>query len=85
MAPRLPTPPVLIGCIPGDRPHLFLVAVWEKPENVKDWKVPRGEVTQIVRRHLPPLFDAFAFPGRPPGWGTEAGGLGQRAREPARG
>lgn len=36
----------LIGCTLDG--HLFELAVWERPENVEEWKVPRSEVDAAV-------------------------------------
>lgn len=33
----------LVGCRLEDR-HIFVVAAWEKPDDVSDWQVPRAEV-----------------------------------------
>lgn len=37
----------LIGCTIND-PHVFVVGLWEKPDNVKDWRVPRVDVSRVV-------------------------------------
>lgn len=37
----------LIGCT-LEHPHLFLVGAWERPEGVKEWTVPRGEVLGAI-------------------------------------
>lgn len=36
----------------GDKPHLTLLALWEKPDGARDWHVPVGEVKAL----LPALF-----------------------------
>jgi phage terminase large subunit-like protein len=38
----------LIGCTLGDRPHIFTVAVWEAPGGDDRWRVPRGEVADMI-------------------------------------
>jgi hypothetical protein len=44
---------VLYGCVVGERPHLFLIAAWERPRNApKDWRVPRAEVHAEVDRTM---------------------------------
>lgn len=37
----------LIGCTLDDT-HLFTVGVWEKPPDVKNWRVPRSEVDAVI-------------------------------------
>jgi phage terminase large subunit-like protein len=61
----------LVGCyIDEDKPHLFVYRVWEKPDNVSTWKVPRSEVTAAVDEAFE-TYDVVAFPGDPPGWYAE--------------
>lgn len=38
----------LVGCTLGDRPHIFTVAVWEAPATDDRWRVPRGEVANMI-------------------------------------
>jgi len=37
----------LVGCTVED-PHLFLVGLWERPDGVKEWSVPEGEVEAAI-------------------------------------
>ena len=32
-----------------DRPHLWVVDLWEKPADVNDWRVPIADVEQAIR------------------------------------
>ena len=59
----------LVGVIPGERPHVFVVGCWERPDGAVDWLVPREEVKARV---------AWAFTHwrarmgwDPPGWHAE--------------
>lgn len=36
-------------CSIEERPHIDLVGLWERPPNVKTWKVPRSEVKDAIR------------------------------------
>lgn len=37
----------LIGCRVSDG-HLFTIAVWEQPDNVEEWEVPKSEVDAMI-------------------------------------
>ncbi|ROR53279.1 phage terminase large subunit-like protein [Luteococcus japonicus] len=39
----------LVGCTIGERPHLFVVGLWENPGK-DDWRVPRAEVDRAIRK-----------------------------------
>ena len=39
----------LLAVTVEERPHLWPVGLWEKPEGVRDWRVPVAEVEQAIR------------------------------------
>jgi len=39
----------LVAVEVAERPHLVVVGLWERPDNVKDWKVPILDVEEAVR------------------------------------
>jgi len=39
----------MVGCTIGERPHLFVVDAWERPDGAVDWRVPINEVKQRCR------------------------------------
>lgn len=39
----------LIGTTVEEKPHQWVVGLWERPPAAQDWKVPRGEVVQTIR------------------------------------
>ncbi len=46
----------IIGCTVEERPHMFVLDVWEKPEDSNDWRVPVADVEDALRvaaRDLP--------------------------------
>jgi len=59
---------VLVGCTADG--HSFLLGAWERPTDNRDWRVPRAEVHEAVRR----AFDTYRV-GRmlcdPPKWWSE--------------
>jgi phage terminase large subunit-like protein len=60
----------LVGCELGERPHLFVVGCWERPDGAVEWLVPREEVKARVawamRRWKVRLFGYDPF-----GWHAE--------------
>lgn len=60
----------LVGCTIGERPHLFVVAVWERPEQAADWVVPRNEVMVEVDKALA-RWQVPELVCDPPGWHRE--------------
>lgn len=38
----------LIGCTLDEPRHLFTLGIWARPENVKEWKVPKEEVRATI-------------------------------------
>lgn len=37
----------LVGCTIND-PHLFVIALWEKPDDDPEWRVPRVDVSRVI-------------------------------------
>jgi phage terminase large subunit-like protein len=60
----------LVGCTVEDRPHLFVVGVWERPEGVRGWRVPRSEVDRTVREAFA-RYDVAELAADPWGWRSE--------------
>jgi phage terminase large subunit-like protein len=60
----------LVGITPGDRPHLFVVDCWERPDGAEEWLVPREQVkarvAETFRRWKVRLFGYDPF-----GWHAE--------------
>lgn len=40
----------LIGVTVEDRPHVWVVGLWERPPATPDWSVPRAEVAETIRK-----------------------------------
>ena len=38
----------LVGVVPGERPHVFVIGCWERPEGAHEWLVPREQVKARV-------------------------------------
>jgi hypothetical protein len=61
----------LIGCLQGDKPHLFVVGAWEHPEHApSDWVMPREEVHAAVQRAMR-RYRVLELACDPPGWHAE--------------
>ncbi len=60
----------LVGCVPGDIPHLFVIGAWEKPKGERDWHVRRDEVDMAVRQAFQTWRIQKFWPD-PPGWAKE--------------
>ena len=64
----------LIGCtIPEgeeDRPHLFVVGLWEAPENDPRWRVPRHEVAGTIATAMD-TWEVRELAADPWGWRSE--------------
>jgi phage terminase large subunit-like protein len=69
----------LVGVAPGERPHLFVIDCWERPEDATEWLVPREQVkarvAETFRRWKVRLFgyDPFGWHAEGEEW-TEAYG-----------
>lgn len=50
--------------------HLFPLGLWERPENAKTWKVPRGEVDAAVAGAME-TYDVLELSMDPAKWSTE--------------
>lgn len=74
----------LVGCTLEATPHLFVVGVWERPDDAdKDWAVPRGEVLDaILAAHARWRVARFAFDDTFGGmWAMDFEGLGEKGVE----
>jgi phage terminase large subunit-like protein len=60
----------LVGVTLEERPHVFVIEVWERPENATGWKVPRAEVKEKIAWAMR-QYEVVEFPGDPPGWASE--------------
>ena len=63
----------LVGCTlvaDDERPHVFVVGVWERPLGVRDWHVPRADVDRAVREAVE-RWDVEELACDPPGWQHE--------------
>lgn len=62
----------LVGCTVEQKPHVFVVAAWEKPLSapVGSWRTPRGEVDDAVADAME-YFDVVELAPDPPGWHRE--------------
>lgn len=62
----------LVGCTVEARPHVFVVAAWEKPRSAGhgEWRVPRLEVESEIEQALGD-FDVVELAVDPPGWHRE--------------
>lgn len=58
----------LIGATVGDVPHLFVIDVWEQPEDDPSWRVPVADVLEAIR-DASRRFDARGLAFDPPRWG----------------
>jgi phage terminase large subunit-like protein len=60
----------LVGVVPGEQPHLFVIDCWERPEDATEWLVPREQVkariAEMFRRWKVRLFGYDPF-----GWHAE--------------
>ena len=60
----------LVGCTLEERPHLFVVGAWERPDGAHDWRVPRSEVDAAVHRTMG-RYRVLELAADPPGWHRE--------------
>lgn len=77
---------VLVGWVLTERPHLFLIDRWRRPDFVgRDYRVPRDEVRARVAQ-IREQFEVRRFACDPPGWREEIDSwdkeFGQRFGEP---
>jgi len=63
---------VLVGATVEPRPHVFLVAAWEKPLSDPGgrWRTPRGEVIETLDRAMS-YYEVVELAPDPPGWHRE--------------
>jgi phage terminase large subunit-like protein len=61
----------LIACTVEERPYLWVVGLWERPEKAPaDWTIDRELVDAIVRKAMD-TFDVAELACDPPGWHAE--------------
>jgi phage terminase large subunit-like protein len=61
----------LIGATVAERPHVFELAVWERPLTAAaSWRVPRATVLDTIRDVLD-RYRVVELAADPPGWGVE--------------
>lgn len=61
----------LIGCTVADRPHVFVVKIWERPlQGPANWRVPRTEVMETVAAAME-RYRVVELAPDPPGWVLE--------------
>ena len=59
----------LVGCTVGERPHLFVVGLWEGDGDPR-WRVPRADVDRVVDLAFD-RFDVVELAADPWGWRSE--------------
>lgn len=59
----------LVGCTVGERPHVFVVGLWENPGDPR-WRVPRGDVDRAVDLAFD-TYDVVELAADPWGWRSE--------------
>ena len=77
---------VLVGWVLTEKPHLFLINAWKRPEFAgRDYRVPREEIREKVTE-LREQFEVRRFACDPPGWREEIDSwekeFGERFGEP---
>jgi len=60
----------LVAATVEERPHVFVVAAWEKPPNVARWRTPRLEVEQAIADAMD-RWTVVELAPDPPGWHHE--------------
>jgi hypothetical protein len=60
----------LVGCTVAERPHVFVIAAWERPPRDPRWRTPRTEVDTAIERAMEE-FDVIELAPDPPGWHHE--------------
>jgi phage terminase large subunit-like protein len=69
----------LVGCTVEEKPHIFVVAAWEKPPKTKTWDVPSDEVNETVRWAMEDgRYNVVELAADPPGWHEEVRTWGER-------
>jgi phage terminase large subunit-like protein len=62
---------VLVGWVLTEKPHLFLIDRWRRPEFAgRDYRVPREEIREKVTQ-IRDLYEVRRFACDPPGWREE--------------
>jgi phage terminase large subunit-like protein len=57
----------LVGCTVEEIPHIFHIRSWERPHDVKDWRVPVLNVLAAVDDAME-TYEVLEFAPDPPGW-----------------
>lgn len=70
----------LVGCTVEEKPHLFVIAAWERPPGDRRWRTPRLEVDAAIERALDD-YDVLEIAVDPPGWHHEVEEWEQRYEE----
>jgi phage terminase large subunit-like protein len=63
----------IVGCTIEAKPHLFVIAAWEKPPHDPRWRVPVLEVEDELADAME-RFEVVELAPDPPGWRTEIEG-----------
>jgi phage terminase large subunit-like protein len=71
----------LVGATVAERPHVFVVAVWERPAANPGWRVPRTEVLEAVDGAMA-RWRVDELAADPPGWHRELEELEQKYGAP---
>ena len=71
----------LVGTMVDERPHVFVLDAWERPERVRDWTVPRHEVEARVAEAFK-RWNIVEMPCDPPGWHREIEGWAEEYGTP---
>lgn len=72
----------LVGCTVEEQPHIFVIGVWERPENAaRDWVVPRDAVEAAVHKAMA-RYKVGELVCDPPGWDREITDWGERYGSP---
>jgi phage terminase large subunit-like protein len=70
----------LVFCSIAPRPHIEVVAAWERPRSDAGWRTPRDEVLSVIHDTMDRL-DVVEFAPDPFGWTHEIEELEQRYGE----
>jgi phage terminase large subunit-like protein len=61
----------LVGCTLDERPHIWVIGVWERPDGAPErWKIDREAVKARVAEAMA-TWQVEEFPCDPPGWHSE--------------
>jgi phage terminase large subunit-like protein len=60
----------LIGCTVEEKPHIFVIAAWERPAGATRWRTPRNEVLDAIDETMAD-YRVLELAPDPPGWVRE--------------